>query len=78
MTALGGDAADNEPTYEEAREALADVVRQLEAGGTTLEQSLALWQRGEELATICQQWLDGAQARLDEALSTRAPERTTE
>jgi exodeoxyribonuclease VII small subunit len=43
-----------------------------------LEQSLALWQRGEELATICQQWLDGAQARLDEALSTRAPERTTE
>ena len=78
MTALGRDAADDKPTYEQAREALAEVVRQLEAGGTTLEQSLALWQRGEELATICQQWLDGAQARLDEALAARAPEPSRE
>ena len=45
-----------------------DVVRRLEAGGTTLEESLALWERGEELARICQRWLDGAQARLDSAL----------
>jgi exodeoxyribonuclease VII small subunit len=41
------------------------VVRRLEAGGTTLEESLALWERGEQLATVCQEWLDGARARLD-------------
>ena len=44
-----------------------DVVRRLEAGGATLEESLALWERGEVLATICQEWLDGARARLDAA-----------
>ena len=55
-------------SYEAAREELADVVRQLEQGGATLEQSLALWERGEQLATACQRWLDGAQARLDRAL----------
>jgi exodeoxyribonuclease VII small subunit len=53
------------PSYEQAREELAEVVRQLEAGGATLEDSLALWERGEALATICQEWLDGAKARLD-------------
>ena len=57
------------PSYEQAREELADVVRQLEQGGATLEQSLALWERGEELAGICQSWLDGAKARLDAALA---------
>jgi exodeoxyribonuclease VII small subunit len=61
------DAADT-PTeqlsYEQAREELAEVVRQLETGGVTLEESLALWERGEQLATICQQWLDGARERL--------------
>ncbi len=57
------------PSYEQAREELAEVVRQLEQGGATLEQSLALWERGEELSTICQSWLDGAKARLDAALS---------
>lgn len=50
--------------YEQAREELVEVVRKLEAGGTTLEESLALWERGEVLASICQQWLDGARARL--------------
>lgn len=54
-------------SYEDARDELADVVRRLETGGTTLEESLALWQRGEQLADICQQWLDGARARLDAA-----------
>ena len=57
------------PSYEQAREELAEVVRQLEQGGATLEQSLALWERGEELARICQSWLDGAKARLDAALA---------
>jgi len=51
--------------YEQAREELIEVVRRLEAGGTTLEESLALWERGERLATLCQEWLDGARARLD-------------
>jgi exodeoxyribonuclease VII small subunit len=56
------------PSYEAAREELVDVVRRLEAGGTTLEESLALWERGEALATICQDWLDGARQRLDAAI----------
>jgi exodeoxyribonuclease VII small subunit len=57
--------AEEKPSYEQAREELVEVVRKLEAGGTTLEESLALWERGEELATVCQEWLDGARARLD-------------
>ena len=59
---------DDKPSYEQAREELLDVVRRLETGGTTLEESLALWERGEQLATICQEWLDGARARLDAVL----------
>ena len=55
-------------SYEQARDELADVVRRLEAGGVALEESLALWERGEELAEICQAWLDGARARLAAAL----------
>ena len=62
------------PSYEQAREELADVVRQLEQGGATLEQSLALWERGEELAKVCQYWLDGAKARLDAALAAQGPQ----
>jgi exodeoxyribonuclease VII small subunit len=57
-------ATDSELTYEQARDELADVVKRLEAGGVTLEQSLALWERGEHLADVCQQWLDGARAKL--------------
>jgi exodeoxyribonuclease VII small subunit len=57
-----------EPSYEEAREELVEVVRRLESGGTTLEDSLALWERGERLAQVCQQWLDGARKRLDAAV----------
>lgn len=52
-------------SYETAREELVETVRRLEAGGTTLEESLGLWERGEHLATVCQQWLDGVRARLD-------------
>ena len=59
------------PSYEVARDELAEVVRRLEAGGATLEESLALWERGEELAKVCQGWLDGAKARLDAALNER-------
>ena len=62
------------PSYESARDELAEVVRQLESGGATLEESLALWARGEELAKTCQEWLDGAKATLDAALAERASE----
>jgi exodeoxyribonuclease VII small subunit len=58
----------DELTYEQAREELIEVVRTLEAGGTTLGESLSLWERGEELAKICQNALDGARARLDAVL----------
>lgn len=63
------DAAPGQLSYEEAREELVEVVRTLEAGGTTLEESLALWERGEALAKVCQEWLDGARKRLDEAIA---------
>ena len=56
-------------SYEQAREELVEVVRRLEGGGTNLEDSLALWERGEKLAQICQSWLDGAKKRLDAAIA---------
>ena len=59
-------------TYEQARDDLILVVQQLEAGDQPLEGSLALWERGEALAARCQQWLDGARARLDEARGATA------
>ena len=60
------------PSFEQARDELADVVRRLEAGGTSLEESLTLWERGEELATVCQRWLDDARARLEAARGVTA------
>jgi exodeoxyribonuclease VII small subunit len=64
----------SELSYELARGELATVVEKLEAGGTTLEESLALWERGEQLAEVCQRWLDGARARLDAAREGRDAE----
>ncbi|MFD5365952.1 exodeoxyribonuclease VII small subunit [Streptomyces sp. NPDC127103] len=55
--------------YEQARDELIEVVRRLEAGGTSLEESLALWERGEELAKVCRRRLEGARARLDASLA---------
>jgi exodeoxyribonuclease VII small subunit len=55
-------------SYEEARDQLIEVVRTLEQGGTSLAESLALWEKGEELAQVCQAALDGARARLDQVL----------
>jgi exodeoxyribonuclease VII small subunit len=67
------DAADLQSlSYEQAREELLEVVRALEAGGTTLEDSLALWERGEALAARCQSWLDGARATLAAAVAARS------
>jgi exodeoxyribonuclease VII small subunit len=64
-------------TYEASRAELEDVVRRLETGGVTLEESLALWERGELLARQCQEWLDGARRRLD-AVRESASERSAE
>ena len=58
-------------SYEQARDKLAAVVKRLEAGGLTLEQSLELWERGERRATVCGEWLDGARARLAAAMAAR-------
>jgi exodeoxyribonuclease VII small subunit len=55
--------------YEQARDELIELVRRLEAGGLTLEESLQLWERGEELAAICLDWLEGARTRLAAALA---------
>jgi exodeoxyribonuclease VII small subunit len=66
------DAAPKETlSYEQARDKLAAVVKRLEAGGLTLEQSLELWERGERLAAVCGEWLDGARARLAAAMAKR-------
>jgi exodeoxyribonuclease VII small subunit len=66
-----GEQQGHELGYEQAREELLRVVRTLEEGGATLEQSLALWERGEHLARVCQEWLDGARERLEAALDER-------
>ena len=59
--------AEKKLSYEEARDELADVVAELESGQSSLEDSLKLWERGELLAKVCQEWLDGAKAKLDAA-----------
>ena len=61
----------DELSYEEARTELATVVERLEVGGSSLEESLALWERGERLADICQRWLDGARERIYAARAAR-------
>ena len=61
-------------SYEQARDELAGVVKRLEAGGLSLEQSLDLWERGEKLAAICAEWLEGARARLSAAMADRDPD----
>jgi exodeoxyribonuclease VII small subunit len=63
------DNADAPPAigYEQARDELVEVVKRLEGGGLTLEESLTFWERGEQLAAICQTWLDQARVRLDAA-----------
>lgn len=60
-------------SYEEARDELVEVVRRLEQGGSSLEESLALWERGEKLAQVCQTWLDGARKKLDAVLEDQPP-----
>lgn len=58
-----------ELSYEQARDELVRVVTALESGGASLEDSLALWERGNALADRCERWLQGAKQRLDAARS---------
>lgn len=58
-------------TYEQARDELTKVLNELEQGSVTLDQSMALWQRGEVLAQKCEEWLAGARAKLDEVLKKK-------
>lgn len=60
-------------SYEQARDELVKVVNALEQGGVSLEESLALWERGEALAQRCEEWLVGAKARLDAARQAASP-----
>ena len=64
--------ADEQLGYEQARQELIAVVQRLESGGVALEESLALWERGERLAAICQRWLDGAKERVEKARAADA------
>ena len=70
--ASSGPAVPDGLSYEDARAQLLEVVRTLEQGGATLEESIALWERGERLAEICQHWLDGARERLEAVLAESA------
>lgn len=63
-------AKKDELSYEQARDELTKVVTALESGGLSLEESLSLWERGELLAKVCQEWLGAARARID---ATAAP-----
>ena len=63
------DAAVSAICYEQARDELAHVVERLEAGGLSLDDSLTLWERGEELARVCEKFLAGARERVDAALA---------
>ena len=60
-------ASEKKLSYEQAREELAEIVESLEDGSATLEESLKLWERGEELAKICHEWLDGAKKKIEAA-----------
>ncbi len=69
---MGVDGADPSSLgYEAARDELAEVVRRLEAGGLPLEESLTLWERGEQLAAVCEQHLAGARERIDAMIAAR-------
>jgi exodeoxyribonuclease VII small subunit len=62
---------DNAISYEQARDELQQVVTKLEGQNVSLEESMALWERGEELAKICEEWLSGARKKLDAAQKQR-------
>jgi exodeoxyribonuclease VII small subunit len=68
---VSGTGDSGPPSYETARDELAEVVRALEAGGLSLEDSLTLWERGERLAAVCERHLAGARERIESAIAAR-------
>jgi len=60
-----------QPSFEQAKKELERIVERLERGDVDLDETLALWQRGEELYRLCRERLDGAQGRIEE-LARRA------
>lgn len=64
---------DEQLTYEQARDALAEVINQLESGEVPLSKSMELWERGEKLAAVCQKWLDGAMVTIETAKVGKNP-----
>ncbi|MCP2364535.1 exodeoxyribonuclease VII small subunit [Nonomuraea thailandensis] len=69
---MAEESGEKTPSYEQAREELTEVVRRLETGGLTLEQSIELWERGEKLAAVCEEWLQGARVKLAAAMARRS------
>ena len=63
-----------EPTFEKARAELEQIVAQLESGGASLDETIALWERGEELYRLCVSKLDAARGRIEELSQNRPPE----
>ena len=59
----------DEMTFEEARAELEQIVRKLEDGQTSLDESLKLWERGEQLHALCLARLNQAEQRVDELLA---------
>lgn len=60
-----------ELSYEAARDELIEVVKILELGQMSLDESLHYWERGEALAVYCERYLDGASQRVEDALAKR-------
>ena len=58
-------------SYEQARDELVEVVKILELGQMSLDESLNYWERGEELAAYCEDYLNGASKRIEQALQQR-------
>lgn len=67
-----------ELNYEQARDELVEIVKILELGQMSLDESLNYWERGEELAAYCEKYLDGASTRIEKALDRRNGERPEE
>ena len=55
-----------EPSFEDAQAELERIVERLEQGHASLDEALALWERGEELYAYCKSKLDGAQGKVEE------------
>jgi exodeoxyribonuclease VII small subunit len=58
--------SETELTFEQAQMELEKIVERLEQGQASLDEALALWERGEQLYVFCRDKLDGAQGKVEE------------